>query len=68
MNKVRLEKARALDKWNQRADYDAIMQVVDNNNFDLNVKSPYNSDSSTEGGNEDNQDSANLVNKIISKL
>lgn len=67
MNKVRLEKARALDKWNQRADYDAVMQVVDNNNFDLNVKSPYNSDSSDDEGNDD-KDSAQLVNKIISKL
>ena len=67
MNKVRLEKARALEKWNQRADYDAVMQVVDNNNFDLNVKSPYNSDSSDDVGNEDT-DSAQLVNQIISKL
>lgn len=53
MNKVRLEKARALEKWNQRADYDATLRVVDNINFDLNAKHHY---SSSEEGPEDNND------------
>jgi hypothetical protein len=32
MSKVRMEKARAMKKWDQRADYDAVLRVVDTYN------------------------------------
>jgi hypothetical protein len=34
MNKVRMEKAKAMKKWDLRADYEGILRVVDN------IKSP----------------------------
>lgn len=34
MNKVRMEKAKALESWNKRADYDATLRVVDHINYE----------------------------------
>ena len=38
MSKVRIEKARVLKKWDQRADYDATLRVVDNATYELTAK------------------------------
>ena len=48
MNKVRMEKARALKKWDQRADYDATLRVVDNEIMEATNKQ-YKNSSSDEG-------------------
>ena len=52
MNKVRLEKARALEKWNRRADYDATLRVVDNTKNKATAMN-YNENSSSEDNGDD---------------
>ena len=70
MNKVRLEKARALVKWNQRADYDATLRVVENTNFDINAKNHHKHNDSTDNAEHDHEheDAPHLVNKLIAKF
>lgn len=68
MNKVRLEKARALEKWNQRADYDATLRVVENTNFEVNTKNHHEHNQSSDECDHDILDSAQLVSKLIAKF
>ena len=48
MNKVRIEKARALEKWGLRADYDGTLRVVDKMNFEATLKKHHGNSSSEE--------------------
>jgi len=69
MNKVRMEKARALEKWNQRADYDATLRVVDNANYAHSVKNhKHTGNSSSDECDHELLDASQLVNKLINKF
>jgi hypothetical protein len=68
MNKVRLEKKRAMQKWDKRADYDAVLRVVDTLKANANVPQKAQESSSDILDDGVEHGSVEMINRLIKRF